>query len=83
VNLTSFGSGQIEAGPALDCSRNAAGTPIAGRPGVLYVATNNGLLYSFIVDSRGIETTAAWPKYQHDPRNTGNQQTPLAPFVCP
>jgi hypothetical protein len=70
-------------GPALDCSRNATGMPIPGRPGVLYVVTNSGSLFSFVVDSRGINTGAPWPKYQHDPRNTGNQQTPLAPFACP
>jgi hypothetical protein len=83
VSLSSLGSGQIESSVALDCSRDDAGMPMPGRPGVLYVATDNGLLFSFVVDSRGIDTTAPWPKYQHDPRNTGNQQTPLAPFACP
>jgi hypothetical protein len=38
---------------------------------------------SFIVDSRGIDTNAPWPKYQHDLRNTGNSTTPMVEFVCP
>ena len=37
---------------------------------------------ALIVDSRGIDTTAAWPKYQHDPRNTGNADTPVSEFAC-
>jgi hypothetical protein len=83
VSLNGLGSGQIQSGPTLDCARNAVGVPVPGRPGVLYVATDSGLLFSFVVDSRGIDTTAPWPKYQHDPRNTGNLQTLLAPFACP
>ena len=43
---------------------------------------NDGVL-SFITDSRGIDTSAPWPKYQHDPRNTGNSSTSLAEFNCP
>ena len=68
---------------ALDCARDSQGTKAAGVPGVLYVAASNGKLFSFVVDSRGIDTTAPWPKYQHDPRNTGNAQTPLSQFACP
>ena len=36
-----------------------------------------------VIDSRGIDTQAPWPKYQHDPRNTGNSATPLTDFACP
>jgi hypothetical protein len=77
------GLGAVESSPNLDCARDAAGAKLAGRPGVLYVGSNTGKVYSFIVDSRGIDTTAPWPKYQHDPRNTGNSTTPMAEFVCP
>lgn len=77
------GLGALESSPNLDCSRDSTGAPVAGRPGVLYVGSTNGKLYSFIVDSRGIDTSAPWPKYQHDPRNTGNADTALSEFVCP
>jgi hypothetical protein len=74
--------GPIEASPNIDCGRNSSGTSQAGRPGVLYAA-GGGKLYAFIVDSHGIDVTAAWPKYQHDPRNTGNASTDLELFQCP
>jgi hypothetical protein len=75
--------GSVQGSPTLDCSRDSLGTAVAGRPGVLYVGSTNGHLFAFIVDSRGIDTSAPWPKYQHDPRNTGNAQTPLSQFSCP
>ena len=75
--------GAVQASVALDCSRDSLGQPVAGRPGVMYIGSKNGHLYSFITDSRGIDTSAPWPKYQHDPRNTGNAQTPLSQFACP
>lgn len=75
--------GPIESSPTIDCTRDvSSATPIAGAPGVLYVGTNTGKLYAFVVDSRGIDTTASWPKYQHDPRNTGNPETALSEFAC-
>jgi hypothetical protein len=73
----------FEASPNIDCSRDVSGAPIPGRPGVLYVASNLGELYALLVDDRGIDVNAPWPKYQHDPRNTGNADTPLAEFACP
>jgi hypothetical protein len=76
------GTVPVWASPALDCSRYPdAG--VAPRPGTLYVLSVNGTLYSFIVDSRGIDTTSAWPKYQRDPRNSGNSSVPLSQFICP
>jgi hypothetical protein len=77
------GLGTVESSPALDCARDVAGAKLPGRPGVIYLGSNSGKLFSFIVDSRGIDTTAPWPKYQHDPRNTGNSSTPMAEFACP
>jgi hypothetical protein len=77
------GLGTVESSVALDCARDGAGAKLAGRPGVAYVGSNNGKLYSFIVDSRGIDIAARWPKYQHDPRNTANSSTPLSEFACP
>lgn len=73
----------VQASPTLDCARDSTGARVAGRPGVLYVASSNGKLYAFIVDSRGIDVSAPWPKYQHDPRNTGNSTTSLSEFSCP
>ncbi|MHB8872199.1 MAG: hypothetical protein ACYC8T_00795 [Myxococcaceae bacterium] len=78
------GLGTVESSPSLDCARGASGTKLVGRPGVLYVGSSTtGKLYSFVVDSRGIDTTAPWPKYQHDPRNTGNSSTAMTEFTCP
>lgn len=73
--------GGVEASPTLDCSRDGQGQARPGLPGVLYIGANSGHLFAFIVDSRGLDTTADWPKYQHDPRNTGNPLTVLIP--CP
>lgn len=67
--------------PAIDCARRPNGFVTEG-PGVLYVPGNNGTLYAIIVDSRGLDTRAKWPKWQRDPRNSGNADVPLAQFAC-
>ena len=72
----------VEASINLDCSRGSDGAKLAGRPGIAYVASGSGKVFSLVVDSRGIDTTAPWPKYQHDPRNTGNPNTSLTEFGC-
>jgi hypothetical protein len=74
------GLGTVEASPTLDCPREASGALVAGNHGVLYVPAG-GKLYAFVVDSRGLDTSAPWPKYQHDSRNTGNPATPIT--SCP
>ncbi|HEX5752751.1 MAG TPA: hypothetical protein VFZ09_41485 [Archangium sp.] len=71
--------GATSASLTLDCARDSGGTPKSG-PGVLYVPAG-GKLYAFVVDSRGLDTSAPWPKYQHDSRNTGNPATPIT--SCP
>lgn len=76
--------GTVDSSPALDCTRSPTGTPVAGRPGVLYVGSSaTGKLYAFVVDSRGVDVYASWPKYQKDPRNTGSHWTRLTDFACP
>ncbi len=70
------------ASPTIDCTRDMNGLKLRGRPGVLYAVSNTRTLYSVIVDSRGIDTTAQWPKYQRDPRNSGSADTQLAEFDC-
>ncbi|HSP81697.1 MAG TPA: hypothetical protein VLQ93_24470, partial [Myxococcaceae bacterium] len=70
--------GRAEASPSLDCARNPDGSPSPAPVGVLYVPSIDGKLYSFVTDSRGLDTAAPWPKYQHDARNTGNPSTPIA-----
>ena len=72
--------GTVDSSPTLDCSRDASGAAIPGRPGVLYVPAG-GKLHAFVVDSAGLDPNAKWPKYQHDVRNTGNSDTVIAP--CP
>ncbi|PTL82899.1 hypothetical protein DAT35_12760 [Vitiosangium sp. GDMCC 1.1324] len=74
--LTS-GIGPTSISPALDCARDAAGAARAENLGALYVA-EGGKLYAFVVDSPGLDSSAPWPKYQHDSRNTGNPDTPIS-----
>lgn len=71
-----------ESSPALDCARNPDGTVDKARPGVLYVGANDGKLYSFIVDSRGLDTDAPWPKFHRDPQNTDDANVNLKDVVC-
>ncbi|WP_257453502.1 hypothetical protein [Archangium lipolyticum] len=63
--------------PAMDCARDVSGVGRAEQVGVLYVPAG-GKLYAFVVDSRGLDPDAPWPKYQHDSRNTGNPNTPIS-----
>ncbi|QRK14256.1 PQQ-like beta-propeller repeat protein [Archangium violaceum] len=72
--------GTVDASPTLDCPRDASGALVDGNHGVLYVPVG-GKLHAFVVDSRGLDTSAPWPKYQHDSRNTGNPDTPIS--SCP
>ncbi|MFL5357000.1 hypothetical protein [Archangium sp.] len=74
------GVGPTSISPALDCARDATGAARAENLGALYVA-EGGKLFAFVVDSRGLDGAAPWPKYQHDSRNTGNPDTPLS--SCP
>jgi outer membrane protein assembly factor BamB len=80
-SVNNFNGSLFEASLALDCSRD--GGVSVSRPGVLYAPDNLRNLFCFITDSHGIDFMSPWPKYQHDPRNTGNQQTPLSQFACP
>lgn len=72
------GSAPMTAGPTLDCNRIRPGS----QSGVLYIATDNGWLVSYLVDAKGLDTTATWPKYARDARNTGNFNGP-AIQQCP
>lgn len=57
----------IEASPNLGCNKQRP-----SGPGLLYVAVPNSPLMAIIVDSDKLDSTADWPKYQHDAQNTGN-----------
>lgn len=70
--------GRVEGSPTLDCARQADGTAANVSYGVLYVPSTNGRLYAFTVDSPRLDTSAPWPKYQRDARNTGNLASPLS-----
>lgn len=72
---TNFGT-LVQASPTLDCSRRAGA---AG--GTLYIATDEGWLLSYIVDARGLDPAATWPKYARDARNSGNLDGPQV--QCP
>jgi len=76
-----LGSTASSASVVLDCARSASGSPVPGKPGTLYVPAG-GTLHAIIVDSPGLsQDAAAWPKFQHDVRNTGNPDTPIT--NCP
>jgi hypothetical protein len=79
--VTAFGA--VSVSPTLDVNRNGAGNKQCGRPGVLYVVSNTGTVTSFLVDAPGLDGTAAWPKFQHDPANSGNAAMSLQPWTCP
>ena len=68
-------SANFRGSPVLDCERDGLGA------GVLYAAADSGDLIALLVDSRGLDSAAPWPKYQHDVRNTGNPTTPIQ--SCP
>ncbi|MER2566984.1 MAG: hypothetical protein ABTQ32_40030 [Myxococcaceae bacterium] len=78
---TLFGS--VSVSPLLDIARSASGGPVCDRPGVLYVVSNSGMVTSFIVDSKGLDRNAAWPRFQHDNANSGNTDTNLSAWGCP
>jgi len=81
---TGISGGQVDSNASLDVQRDGAGAKVCGRGGVLYVpSTGDGSLYAFAVDSDGLDALAPWPKHQHDPANTGNPATLLAPWTCP
>jgi hypothetical protein len=70
----------------LDINRDSAMPCAAGQSGVLYVSgtsSNVTTLYALYVDSQGVDRNAPWPRYQHDPANTGNAATSLTPWSCP
>jgi len=58
----------VTASPTIDCNRRSP----TSETGVLYIATETGWLVSYLVDSKGLDQSAPWPKYGRDPRNTGN-----------
>lgn len=71
---------------AIDVHRGAGGVKECNKPGVLFVMTRSGstaTLHAVLVDSKGLQADAPWPKYQRDNGNTGNIDVPLAPWTCP
>jgi outer membrane protein assembly factor BamB len=66
-----------EASPALACNPSDATLP-----GIVYVGANDGKLYAFITDSKGIDVKSPWPKFHRDPRNSGDSTVDLATFEC-
>lgn len=72
---------------ALDVYRGAAGAKDCGKPlGLLYVTTKQSTtatLNAVLVDSKGLQADAPWPKYQRDNGNRANISQPLTPWTCP
>jgi len=73
--------------PALDVLRSDGGVKDCTRQiGVAYVSTalgTNATLYSILVDARGLDPTAPWPRFQRDNANRGNISLPTSPWTCP
>ncbi len=59
--------------PTISCNYSKP----ASNTGILAFTTVTGWLVTYIVDAKGLDPTAPWPKYQHDVRNTGNVNTPI------
>ncbi|PZR03241.1 MAG: hypothetical protein DI536_36205 [Archangium gephyra] len=77
-------AGTVDSSLTLDSARDSTGGIVCSRPGSLYVvSTGDGKLYSIIVDSHGLSSTAPWPTYQHDNARTGNQTRSTADWACP
>lgn len=79
--------GPVDGPVNIDVLRDATGQRLCGavgRGGILYVpSTMAGRLYAMYVDSEGIDATAPWPRFRHDPANTGNPDRSLAEWTCP
>ena len=79
-------SGDITSQLNMDKNRDVLEPCGAGQPGVLYVVTSTNTVvsvYAVLVDSPGLDGNAPWPRYQHDPGNSGNGGTGLGPWTCP
>lgn len=75
------GNPVFDTSPTIDCARKAGET--TGGPGTLYVMGRaTGSLYALIVDSRGLDHRAPWPKFQNDVRNSGFPDGVATP-ICP
>jgi hypothetical protein len=63
--------------------RNPNGSKRCGEGvGLLYVRLSSQLV-AYIVDIEGLDGTAPWPMYRHDPANSGFLDRSLAPWSCP
>ncbi len=78
----SIGGGPLELN--LDVARKADGSKNCDSGfGTLYAtSTETQSLYAVIVDSKGIQSPSVWPKFQHDPGNTGNAAGDLLEYSC-
>ena len=48
-------------------------SPAISRNGILFISDISGSVFGFQTDSKGIDSTAAWPKYRYNNRNTGRK----------
>lgn len=75
---------------ALDIHRGMNGSKDCRPVGVLYALTSAdtgtdtaATLTAVLVDSKGLQADAPWPKYQRDNGNRGNISQLLTPWTCP
>ena len=66
-----------QSSPTLGCLKD--GTEVVGS--YLYVGDDSGNFYSFITDSKGLNTTSSWPKFHRDQGNTADASKTLT--ECP
>jgi hypothetical protein len=77
VGLPSALNSPTSASPTIGCNKRMPLT----HTGILYLTTENGWVVSYIVDSKGLDSSAPWPKYGHDVRNTNNAAVSIE--ACP
>ena len=68
----------IDGDSTIDCDR------LTGRGGILHAVDRARSLRALVIDAKGLDTTASWPKFQADPANSGNAGVNLlALYRCP
>jgi hypothetical protein len=59
--------------PTISCNY----TNPTSNTGVLAVTSNTGWLATYLIEAKGLDPTAPWPKDLHDERNSGNISFPV------
>lgn len=69
--LSAYDAGSMQGLWSLTLDAEPTASPVLDCNGILYVASSTGQFYAVVTDSVGL-SKSAWPRYQHDNRNTGD-----------